>query len=151
MYKVSEFAHEIVSPAKSYKGLTLSAIESILDDVGEAHTVVGETPERTFKDVESINYATADQISFCPSVGVEASNTISRTNAGVVLCKKEIEAFMSANKMKPNQVLIFVDNPSLASIHIMRRIYSTNRENGTARSLGFDPLTYDPSEPGNED
>ena len=106
---------------KNQKGFNLADIEDILADIGATYTVRGERSRTTFNGVADIKNASKDQLSFCSSAGAEAYSRISETNAGVVLCKRDLEAFMTLNKRESQQVLLFVDNPRLAFIHIMKR------------------------------
>ena len=48
---------------------------------------------------------------------------VSRSNAGIILCKKDLEGFVHPQPGKKQQ-FIFLDNPRLAFVHITNQIYN---------------------------
>ncbi|HKI08667.1 MAG TPA: hypothetical protein VKA09_09755 [Nitrososphaeraceae archaeon] len=96
---------------------------------------------KTVRGVASLNDACKDDLSFCSSNGEYGAYLISKSDAGVILCKKSVQDFISnygynpykphKNKAKANhgkQQLILVDNPRLAFIRIVNRLKNKKEE-----------------------
>ena len=74
-------------------------------------------PRRTFRKAASLDKATADDLAFCSTSGVNALSKIVKSNAGIVFCSKEL-----MGKVRPRdagQTLYFLDNPRLAFIKVL--------------------------------
>ena len=74
----------------------------------------------------SITEASENQISFCYYERQKAASLVSRSNAGVILCKKDLEGFVHPQPGKKQQ-FIFLDNPRLAFVHIANHIYNKKK------------------------
>ena len=74
----------------------------------------------------SITEASENQISFCYYERQKAASLVSRSNAGVILCKKDLEGFVHPQPGKKQQ-FIFLDNPRLAFVHIANHIYNNKK------------------------
>jgi UDP-3-O-[3-hydroxymyristoyl] glucosamine N-acyltransferase len=96
---------------------------------------------KTVRGVASLADACKDDLSFCSSNGEYGAYLISKSDAGVILCKKSVQDFISnygynpykphKNKAKANhgkQQLILVDNPRLAFIRIVNRLKNKKEE-----------------------
>lgn len=66
-------------------------------------------------EISSITEATANALAFCYWDGEKGRSLISQSDAGVIICKKNIEGLIDP---KPKHQLIFVDNPKLLFIKI---------------------------------
>ena len=73
---------------------------------------------------------------YCSFDGEEAVSLISKSSAGIILCKTNLEAFIDgcssmtdAKLLHPSQQLIFVDNPRGAFIKIINKIYNKDKKN----------------------
>src|SRR5215211_4076033 len=110
-------------------------VESVLSVLDIRHEVSDGKATKTVKGVASLADACKDDLSFCSSSGEYGAYLISKSDAGVILCKKSVQDFMSnygynpykphKNKAKANhgkQQLILVDNPRLAFIRIVNRL-----------------------------
>jgi UDP-3-O-[3-hydroxymyristoyl] glucosamine N-acyltransferase len=71
----------------------------------------------------SITEASENQVSFCYYERQKAAPLVSRSNAGIILCKKDLEGFVHPQPGKKQQ-FIFLDNPRLAFVHIANQIYN---------------------------
>jgi UDP-3-O-[3-hydroxymyristoyl] glucosamine N-acyltransferase len=100
-------------------------VESILRYLNDSDYVVeGQQSKIKYKsvtDVSSLNSATGSDISFCSADEYKGLLSISRSNAGVILCKKSMEGQIYPNKNK-DQHLIFVDNPRLEFTRLAKEI-----------------------------
>ena len=74
----------------------------------------------------SITEASENQVSFCYYERQKATSVVSRSNAGVILCKKDLEGFVHPQPGKKQQ-FIFLDNPRLAFVHIANQIYNKKK------------------------
>ncbi|HYF99631.1 MAG TPA: LpxD N-terminal domain-containing protein [Candidatus Saccharimonadales bacterium] len=71
----------------------------------------------------SIAEAGSKDISFCYYEGEKATNFISKSNAGVILCKKSMSGKISP---KEGQQLCFLENPRLAFVQLFQKYSNTN-------------------------
>jgi UDP-3-O-[3-hydroxymyristoyl] glucosamine N-acyltransferase len=71
----------------------------------------------------SITEASESEVSFCYYERERAAPVVSMSNAGVILCKKDLEGFVHPRPGKKQQ-FIFLDNPRLAFVHITNQIYN---------------------------
>lgn len=74
----------------------------------------------------SITEASENQVSFCYYERQKAASFVSSSNAGVILCKKDLEGFVHPQPGKKQQ-FIFLDNPRLAFVHIANQIYNKKK------------------------
>jgi UDP-3-O-[3-hydroxymyristoyl] glucosamine N-acyltransferase len=72
------------------------------------------------RNIASIDKASGDDLAFCWYVGEKGVSYISHSNAGVILCKKEMRSQVHPNNSR--QMLIFTDNPRLAFVRTTREI-----------------------------
>jgi UDP-3-O-[3-hydroxymyristoyl] glucosamine N-acyltransferase len=107
---------------------------------------------KTVRGVASLADACKDDLSFCSSNGEYGAYLISKSDAGVILCKKSVQDFISnygynpykphKNKAKANhgkQQLILVDNPRLAFIRIVNRL-KNKKEEEKKMFIGISPM-----------
>ncbi len=78
----------------------------------------------------SIDKATENDLKFCWYVGEKGAAYISHSNAGVILCKKEMRGVVHANN---RQLLVFTDNPRLPFVRASREMM------GEAQLVGISP------------
>ena len=69
--------------------------------------------------IASIDKATESDLAFCWYVGEKGLWYISRSNAGVILCKKEMQGLVHPNNM---QLFVFTDNPRLTFVRVTREM-----------------------------
>lgn len=83
------------------------------------------------KNVSSINDATENDLSFCYYDGEKAASLISKSNAGVILCKNSLEG---AVHPKPGrQQFFFMENPRLVFVRLMTQICMKKKMSGISR------------------
>lgn len=102
-----------------------------------------------FTNLSPIDRAGSNDLSFCSTEGDNAIISIAKSNAGIILCRKDVEDHVYPNTKK-KQTLIFVENPRLVFIKIAKylkgersineissnAIISKNAKIGTNSSLG---------------
>jgi UDP-3-O-[3-hydroxymyristoyl] glucosamine N-acyltransferase len=69
--------------------------------------------------IASIDRATERDLAFCWYVGEKGASYISGSNAGVILCKREMQGQVHPNS---RQLLIFTDNPRLTFVRATREM-----------------------------
>jgi UDP-3-O-[3-hydroxymyristoyl] glucosamine N-acyltransferase len=69
--------------------------------------------------IASIERATESDLAFCWHVGEKGTSYISSSNAGVILCKREMQGQVHPNS---RQLLIFTDNPRLTFVRATREM-----------------------------
>jgi UDP-3-O-[3-hydroxymyristoyl] glucosamine N-acyltransferase len=98
-------------------------IDIILSDLGfDNYSSNGKESIKILNSIAPINKATEKELAFCSSEGEEAILSISKSKAGVILCKKSNEGFVFPRPDR-RQRLIFVDNPRLAIMRIVNFIH----------------------------
>ncbi len=76
------------------------------------------------KGASSITEATENDLAFCWYAGEKGASYISKSKAGVILCKSEIQGLVHP---RGRQLLIFTDNPRLAFIRIVKEMQGKGR------------------------
>jgi len=71
------------------------------------------------RSIASIDRATENDLAFCWYAGEKGMSYISHSNAGVILCKREMRGLVHPNS---RQLLIFTDNPRLAFVRVTREM-----------------------------
>lgn len=90
----------------------------------------------TVNGIAPLNNASSHDLAFCSSEGDEAVMAISRSGAGVIFCKKSMESLLSTiQKKRQQQCLIFLGNPRLAMMRIIKMIYKGQQK----ESIGVSP------------
>ena len=121
-------------------------IESILSELGIDYHFYGDTKKKeTFRNVTTIQQGKEEDLCYCSFNGEEAISIISKSNAGIILCKTSLKEFIdnyylgqkSDEQLQQHskQQLIFVDNPRAAFIKIINKIYY----NKDKKSVGISP------------
>src|SRR5918999_1811501 len=125
-------------------------IESILSDLGFDYRLNDENIKKTFRSVATIQQGIEEDLCYCSFEGEEAVSLISKSHAGIILCKNSVESFMDQyyqratedkeqqqhlvleqqqkQKEQQHQQLIFVDNPRAVFIKIINKIYNKNKK-----------------------
>ena len=83
----------------------------------------------------SITDADSTDISFCYYEGDEAINYISKSNAGIILCK---ESMIGKIKPKNGQQLYFLDNPRLAFVQLFHKYSNTSETKVVSKNTTID-------------
>jgi len=83
------------------------------------------------KGAASIGEATEGDLSFCWYVGEKGVSYISKSKAGVILCKSEMQDLVHPHG---RQLLIFTDNPRLAFVRILNEMQGKNRLVGISQN-----------------
>jgi UDP-3-O-[3-hydroxymyristoyl] glucosamine N-acyltransferase LpxD len=91
----------------------------------------------TIKGVAPIDEANPEELAFCSSEGNDAVLTISRSRAGVILCNKSVEQQLEyhSERKEGQQLLIFLENPRLTAIRIIKLIHKGQKKG----SIGISP------------
>ena len=99
------------------------SVKDLLAALTVPFTVKGSL-DRNVVGPAALNSAESDSITFCNKKGAAAVEMINNTAAGVVLCPSEQESKINVNDQK---TLIFVENPRLAFIEIIRSPRNINQ------------------------
>jgi len=78
-----------------------------------------EGSSNNVQGISSIDRATESDLAFCWYVGEKGASYISRSKAGVILCKKEMRGLVHPNG---KQLLIFTENPRLTFVRASREM-----------------------------
>lgn len=87
-------------------------IEHVLSTVGISYALKGKINK--VAGVSSLEEATKNDLSFCSSKGQDAIDSISKSNAALILCSSDLQG--ADIPSSGSQGLIFVENPRLAFI-----------------------------------
>ena len=104
-------------------------IESLLLDLGINYHLYGNTKnKKIFRSVATIQQGKEEDLCYCSFDGEEAFSIISKSNAGIILCKGSLEQYVEQNYsshfLTERQQLIFVDNPRAVFIKILKKLLS---------------------------
>jgi UDP-3-O-[3-hydroxymyristoyl] glucosamine N-acyltransferase len=114
--------------------MTTWTIESLLQHMTDlGYTIQGYSKSKSIRNVSSLHAGTQDDISFCSSEECRGMLSISQSNAGVILCKKNMERHVYPNH-KEGQLLIFVDNPRFEFTRLAKRITHQPPKVGISKS-----------------
>ena len=98
-------------------------IELLLSMLGVNYR--SEGAPRKIKGVSSIKDASENELSFCYYEGEKGVSLLSKSNAGVILCKNSMEGVVHP---KPGeQQFVFVDNPRLVFVQVVKQIYEKKK------------------------
>ena len=97
-------------------------IKQELDHLG--YSFESEGGEVHAKNFSSITEAKSTDISFCYYEGDKAINYISKSNAGIILCKKSMIGKINP---KNGQQFYFLDNPRLVFVQLFQKYNDTNK------------------------
>ena len=97
-------------------------IKQELDHLG--YSFESEGREVHVKNFSSITEAESTDISFCYYEEDKAINYISKSNAGIILCKKSM---MGKINPKNGQQFYFLDNPRLVFVQLFQKYNNTNK------------------------
>ena len=97
----------------------------MLEEVGiRSYEIWGNRAPINVSSVAPINRACINDLSFCSSEGDDAISSISNSRAGVILCNKNVmQRLGRRQERKRQQCLVFLENPRLTIIHIIKLIY----------------------------
>lgn len=84
--------------------------------------VEGNKSNVKIKDATAIDRATRDHLTFCRDSGQKGVDAVSKSNAGVIICKSDLQGLV--HPKDDGQLLIFTSNPRLAFISIFDKILS---------------------------
>ena len=98
---------------------------------GEGVEYSSEGTRIKVKNVSSINEATENDLSFCYYDGEKAASLISKSNAGVILCKNGLEG--AIHPKSGRQQFFFMDNPRLVFVRLMSQICMKKKMSGISR------------------
>jgi UDP-3-O-[3-hydroxymyristoyl] glucosamine N-acyltransferase len=109
-------------------------IESLLSDLGFNYHLNGNTKnKKIFRSVATIQQGKEEDLCYCAFDGEEAVSMVSKSNAGIILCKNSLKEFIDQNYQSSfflikKQQLIFVDNPRATFIKIINKIYNKDKK-----------------------
>jgi UDP-3-O-[3-hydroxymyristoyl] glucosamine N-acyltransferase len=69
------------------------SIESILSEIGIDYRLVGNI-KKTFRSIATIQQGKEDDLCYCSFDSEEAVSIISKSNAGIILCKNSLKEFL---------------------------------------------------------
>ena len=98
-------------------------IESLVQVFDPSYTRSGYKV-KNITGIAPLNKGIQTDLSFCNSDGHIGFSSISASNSGIIICKKSMEGLVHP-KNENNQVFIFVDNPRLTFIKIIKRMKNT--------------------------
>jgi UDP-3-O-[3-hydroxymyristoyl] glucosamine N-acyltransferase len=111
-------------------------IESMLIELGIDYRCGNIKSKSIFRNVATIQQGKKGDLCYCSFDSEEAVSLISKSSAGIILCKTNLEGFIDrwssmtdAKLLHPSQQLIFVDNPRAAFIKIINKIYNKDKKN----------------------
>jgi UDP-3-O-[3-hydroxymyristoyl] glucosamine N-acyltransferase len=93
-------------------------IEHVLSTVGISYALKGKINK--VAGVSSLEEATKNDLSFCSSKGQDAIDSISKSNAALILCNSDLQG--ADIPSSSSQGLIFVENPRLAFIEAVNNM-----------------------------
>jgi UDP-3-O-[3-hydroxymyristoyl] glucosamine N-acyltransferase len=115
-------------------------LESILSELGISYHFYGDTKKReTFRNVTTIQQGKEEDLCYCSFEGDEAISIISKSSAGIILCKNSLKEFVDhyylgqrnneqlSQQSSGKQQLVFVDNPRAAFVKIINKIYDIDK------------------------
>jgi UDP-3-O-[3-hydroxymyristoyl] glucosamine N-acyltransferase len=125
-------------------------VESVLSDLGISYLFYGNTSdkkEKTFRNVATIQQGKEDDLCYCSFDGEEAVSIISKSNAGIILCKNSLKEFLDyqvrKNSGQDKHQIVLVDNPRAAFIKIINYIFNIDKRSilgsGDGGSTGISP------------
>lgn len=97
-------------------------LDSLLNAIDEPFHLRGDKSSVVITDAMPIDRATRDHLTFCRYSGQKGVAEVSKSNAGVILCKSELQAIV--HPKADWQLLVFTDNPRLAFIRIFGKMLS---------------------------
>jgi UDP-3-O-[3-hydroxymyristoyl] glucosamine N-acyltransferase len=92
-------------------------VVSVLSNLGINFELEGS--KIRVQGIGSIHEATESDLAFCKYVDQKGQSYISRSKAGVILCKKEMQGLVHPNS---KQLFVFTDNPRLTFIRLTREM-----------------------------
>jgi len=104
-------------------------VTSILSRLNLRYKVEGNNTKK-IKDVSSLAHATLTDLSFCSAESDKAVKLISQSNAGVILCKKNLHGFVQP---KQGSQLIFLDNPRFVFVDLANKIFHRKKMIGISK------------------
>jgi UDP-3-O-[3-hydroxymyristoyl] glucosamine N-acyltransferase len=111
-------------------------IESMLIELGIDYRCGNIKNKSIFRNVATIQQGKEGDLCYCAFDGEEAVSLISKSSAGIILGKTNLEGFINRcssmtdpKLLHPSQQLIFVDNPRAAFIKIINKIYNKDKKN----------------------
>jgi UDP-3-O-[3-hydroxymyristoyl] glucosamine N-acyltransferase LpxD len=104
-------------------------IEALLEEVGvRSYEIWGNKAQITVRSVAPINRACINDLSFCSLEGDDAVRSISRSRAGIILCNISVmELLGQMQGQKRQQCLVFLENPRLTMMHIIKLMYKQKK------------------------
>jgi len=93
-------------------------IKSMLSSLNIHYEIDGDN-EKKIKNISSITSAKPDDLSFCYYEGDKAVELISQSNAGVILCKKNLRGLVHPRQ---GTQLIFLDKPRYVFVNLANKI-----------------------------
>lgn len=105
-------------------------IKSMLSSLNVDYEIEGDN-EIKIKGISSITNATQDDLSFCWHDGDKAIELVSRSNAGVILCKKDLRGVLHP---KRGTQIVFLEKPRHVFVLLAHKMYEKQK-----KPLGISP------------
>lgn len=129
-----------------------SNVESVLSELGISYHFygnAGDKKKKTFRRVATIQQGKEDDLCYCSFDGEEAVSIISKSNAGIILCKSSLKEFLDQyyqvrkNNAQYKHQTVLVDNPRAAFIKIINKIFNIDKRSilgsGDSGCTGISP------------
>jgi len=105
---------------KSDSQITQWKIHDILGEIyGKQEFFVEGNLDKEIVDIASLGDASDKDLAFCSAVNDGAFNQIAESNAGIILCKKDLKGLVHP---KEGSQLVFLDNPRLVFVSFANRL-----------------------------
>ncbi len=109
------------------EGIDGYALVDFIRERGFEYSIEGNVANKV-RGVAPIHEATRADLTFCSIDGDQAMNAIEESNAGVILCKRQLMGFV---KPKKGTQLIFLDNPRLTFVvfaNMLKKTVETHKK-----------------------
>jgi len=107
-------------------------VERILSELGIGYIIEPKEKTISINGFSSLDEATRSDLSFCLGNGEEGLSSIMSSHAGAILCKRSMLELIFPNSQ--NKQLIFVNNPRLAFIQIVKHVRKAKKMAGISPS-----------------
>lgn len=127
-------------------------VENVLSDLGISYHFYGNAGNRkkkTFRSVATIQQGKEHDLCYCSFDGEDAVSIISKSNAGIILCKNSFKESLDQyyqvrkNNAQLKHQIILVDNPRAAFIKIINNVFNIDKRSilgsGDGGSTGISP------------
>lgn len=101
--------------------------ESIVEDFKSDYYLEGHKAKR-INSIAPIEEAGPDDLAFCSAEGEKASQLVSKSKAGIILCHNSLKGVV---RPQSGSLLVFVDNPRLTFVHFVNVALQKEKQTGS--------------------